>query len=136
MWFGEFYVTAVLTNSSGYSVAHTASTVYFTGPNSNTVSRTEATGMALQPLVWPTQAAAYVIMHKQQTNKQQPKQASLLLQKGILLICCAVFHMRLFCIGVCGHSIDPRPVNQESDNGKRHVFISFSLRFLQVLREW
>jgi hypothetical protein len=75
-------------------------------------------------------------MRKQHTNKQQPKQSSLSLQKGILLICCAVFHMRLFCIGVCGHSIDPRPVNQESDNGKRHVFISFSLRFLQVLREW
>lgn len=59
LWFGEFYVTAVITNTSGYSVAQTASTVYFTGPNTDVISRTAATPAAVQPLVMPTQTAAY-----------------------------------------------------------------------------
>lgn len=59
LWFGEFYVTAVVTNTSGFSVAQTATTVYFTGPNSDVISRTVATPAAVQPLVMPTQAATY-----------------------------------------------------------------------------
>jgi hypothetical protein len=127
MWFGEFYVTAVLTNSSGFSVAHTASTVYFTGPNSNTVSRTEATGMALQPLVWPTQAAAYVIMHKQQTNKQQPKQTSLSLQKGILLIVVQFVKCAYF-VSEFADTSSNYTRNQTTANDS--CFFLFSLRFL------
>lgn len=59
LWFGEFYVTVVQINASGYTVAQTASTVYFTGSNSDVISRTAATPTAVQPLVMPTQAAAY-----------------------------------------------------------------------------